>query len=169
MNLKKHRHGIRSVLAGAAALAALISTPACKPSAPQAAPAPKPKPAVAVATNAAPEVDTAEFTSEFSDYYPADKGRDPFFPNSTRRFKAAPVISPNPVPAKAEPQLVLKGISKGRFVIINNAELEKGEEQGVRTGAGRVVLRVLEIGDDYVIVKVSGEEGTRKLMLEHKK
>jgi hypothetical protein len=65
--------------------------------------------------------------------------------------------------------LVLKGTSKGRFAIINNAELELGEEQGVRTANGRVAVKLWEIGDDYVTISVRGETGKRKLMLESKR
>ena len=170
MSVRPTHNKTRSALLGAMAAIVWIGALGCKPS-PQAvaAPKPKPPPLTASPTNSAP-VDTSEFVSVFDDLLPQDKAKDPFFPNSTRRFpKAAPVPGPTPVPVPVEPTLTLKGISGGRHpsAIINNAELQVGEEQAVRTSTGRVAVKVLEIGDDFVKVQVKGE--TKTLMLEHKK
>jgi hypothetical protein len=163
---------LNNVLLGAALAAALVWLPACKPAAPPALPAPKPKPAVTALETNAPMAQTnnsEQFVSVFNDVLPPDKGKDPFYPSSTRRLKViTPPTQPNVV-VHTEPLLVLKGTIKGRSAIINSAELELGEERGVRVLNGRVAVKVLEIGDDYAIVAVAGEPAPKKLMLEHKK
>lgn len=161
----------RALLMGVA-VAVSLSVVACKPAAAPVAAAPK-KPATntVVSTTAAAKTNSDEYVSVFSDILPAEKAKDPFYPNSTRRFKlVVPHFQTNGVVPPPEPQLILKGTSKGKFAIINNAELELGEEHGVRVaGGGRVAVKVLEIGDDYVFVSIRGEPGKKKLLLETKR
>ncbi len=163
---------MNSALTGAVAIAALVCLPSCKPAARALPPVPKPKPAAtALATNAPmPQTNAPErFMSVFNDMLPPDQGKDPFYPSSTRRLKViTPPTQPNVV-LHTEPLLVLKGTIKGRSAIINSAELELGEERGVRVLNGRVAVKLLEVGDDYAIVAVAGEPAPKKLMLEHKK
>jgi hypothetical protein len=166
-------HRMSSALMGAAVAIALACVPACKPAAPAAAPpAKKPAAATGVKTNAPAAVTNSseQFVSAFNDMLPPEKAKDPFFPNSTRRYKlVVPGPGPTNLVAHAEPALQLKGASPGRFCVINSSVLELGEERGVRVPNGRITVKVLEIGTDYAIVKVAGEAAPKKLMLESKK
>ncbi|MGA2176178.1 MAG: hypothetical protein ABSH38_14475 [Verrucomicrobiota bacterium] len=121
--------------------------------------------AVVAATNET----ASEYVSVFEDLLPP-KGRDPFFPNSHRREPAPP---PNYHAAKAPVAalLVLKGIvgsANRRLAVINNATLETGEESSVRVPDGHVRVRCLEIGEDYVLIKVEGEGQPKRLELGKK-
>jgi hypothetical protein len=161
-------------LAGAAMAIALACVPGCKPAAPPPAPPPKTSAATtAVKTNSpvAQTNDPEQFVSVFNDFLSPDNGKDPFYPLSTRRLlkPVVPQVTNGNVVVHVEPALVLKGASPGRFALINGSVLELGEERKVRVPNGRITVKLLEIGDDYVIVKVAGEAEPKKLMLERKK
>jgi hypothetical protein len=85
--------------------------------------------------------------------------KDPFFPKSTR-LAAMERIPTNRVAVVAA-DLVLKGLS-GRpdapLATINDMTFGVGEERDVRTAAGRVRVRCVEInlGDESVVVEVAG-------------
>jgi hypothetical protein len=137
------------------------------------APAPRANPAASAAkTNtvvSATNETASEYVSVFEDLLPP-KGKDPFYPNSHRRDPAPP---PNLQAAKAPPAalLVLKGIvgsANRRLAVINNATLETGEESPVRVPDGRVRVRCLEIGEDYVLIRVEGEAQPKRLELGKK-
>jgi hypothetical protein len=110
------------------------------------------------------------YVSVFEDL-PPPKGRDPFFPKSHRRELAAPpgsstnsIVAPKPVPVV--PVLVLKGVvgsATRRLALINNQTMAPGETSSVRVPDGRVRVKCLEIGTDYVVVKVEGEDEPKRL------
>jgi hypothetical protein len=151
-------------------LAALALATGC--SKPQtAAPVKKPvatsksAPAEAVKSN-----NSAEYVSVFEDLSP-QAGKDPFFPMSHRRDPVAPTVT-TPSPVHVAPTLILRGIvgSAGRrLAIINNETMEVGEESAVRTAAGRVRVKCLEIDPDSVLVQIEGESQPKKLVMEQKK
>lgn len=145
----------------------LCFVPACKPAAPAAPPA-KPaavKPsAVAFPTNSA----TLASASVFEQLMPP-KGRDPFFPNSHRRDPQPVKGSPQEKPLASE--LVLKGIvgsANHRLALVNDDILEVGEQGSVKVPGGHVELKCLEIGEDYALIKVTGELETKRLQLSKK-
>jgi hypothetical protein len=142
----------------------------CKPAAAPAAPNP---PVMAVKPNStATAVNGATSTqvSVFEDLMPP-RGRDPFFPDSHRRDPApAPQVA---VARKANVagDLLLKGIvgsATHRLAVVNNEILEIGEESPVRVPTGQVRVRCLEIGDDYVVIKVEGEARPQRLEMDKK-
>jgi len=112
-----------------------------------------------------------EFTSDFDETLLAPKGKDPFYPTSTRR-NPVPVVSIQ-APAHVEPVLVLKAIipsSKHSEAVINNAILEVGEQQRIPTPPnGHALVQCLEIGSNYVVIKIAGEAGTKRLVMEQRK
>jgi hypothetical protein len=67
--------------------------------------------------------------------------------------------------------LLLKGIvgsATHRLAVVNNEILEIGEESPVRVPTGQVRVRCLEIGDDYVVIKVEGEARPQRLEMDKK-
>jgi hypothetical protein len=140
---------------------------------------PAPQPAAHVAPAAAkpptaptetPKIDTSHI-SVFEDLLPP-QGRDPFFPDSHRREPApAPVVMAAARKAAVASDLLLKGIvgsATHRLAVINNAILEVGEESPVHVPGGQVRVRCVEIGEDYVVIKVDGEARPQKLIMEKK-
>jgi hypothetical protein len=142
----------------------------CKPAA-QPAPAKPAAPAAKTAPAALAAGDTANtHVSVFEDLMP-HQGRDPFFPYSHRRDPAPPptVVAAHKTPVASD--LLLKGVvgsASHRLAVINNEILEVGEESPVRVPNGQVRVRCLEIGDDYVIIKVEGEARSQRLEMEKK-
>jgi hypothetical protein len=132
------------------------------------------KPAAPANTNASGSASNdlaSAYVSVFEDLLPP-KGQDPFFPKSRRRKPApTPTLEAVAQAAPAAPVdaiLVLKGIvgsANRRLAIINNETLETGETSAVRVPDGRVRLRCLEIGPDYVLIKVEGEDQPKRLEL----
>jgi hypothetical protein len=54
--------------------------------------------------------------------------------------------------------------------VVNNSFMEVGEPpQSIRTPNGRVMVRCLDIGNDYVIVQVEGEAEPKRLVMEKKR
>ena len=97
-------------------------------------------------------------------------GKDPFFPNSTRRLEAAVTTnSTNAVaPSSFLSQLALKGISgtKGQLLaIINNATLAAGELAEVKVGGRTVKIRCREIRDRSVLIELEGGGEVKELKL----
>jgi hypothetical protein len=156
------------VLAGVG-LAAFVMA-GCKPAPPPRAAKP---PVTATKPNSTPPAAASNgnaYVSIFEDLMPP-QGRDPFFPDSRRRDPApAPVIMVGHKAAVAS-DLLLKGIvgsATHRLAVINNEILQVGEESPVRVPSGQVRVRCLEIGDDYVIIKVDGEARTQRLVMDKK-
>ena len=96
-------------------------------------------------------------------------GKDPFFPNSTRRAPAAEVAVTNaPPPSTLFSQLSLKGISgvRGqRFALINSATVGVGEKAEIRAGSQSVKIRCREIRDASVLIELVGGTEVRELKL----
>lgn len=135
--------------------------PAAKPAAAPVSPA-----AVALATNDL----ASQYISVFEDL-PPPQGKDPFFPRSHRRDPKPAAASQAPIGMAAEPAaaiLVLKGVvgSKSRrLALINSETMAVGDTASVRVADGRVRVRCLEIGPDYVLLNVEGEEQPKRLEL----
>jgi hypothetical protein len=151
-----------------AAVMALVAVLAgCSKPAPQ----PKAKPVVAVVkTNSTFEPGTNQYVSVFEDLRPPT-ARDPFFPDSHRRDPAPPQQTVEHRAASVAGELLLKGIvgsSTHRLAVINNEIFESGEESSVRVPSGQVRVRCLEIGNDYVVIRVAGEAQSKRLEMAKK-
>jgi hypothetical protein len=99
-------------------------------------------------------------------------GRDPFYPESTRRVRVVaqtPTLSPKSTTAPAaEASLFLKGISGTKelpLAIINNTTIAEGESADVRTGIASVKIRCREIRDRSVVVEIPLTGEVRELKL----
>lgn len=151
-------------------LVALAIAAGCKAKpAPAAAPA---KPKVAAAqTNAVTGADTNEYVSVFDYDLLPPKGKDPFYPASARR-SPVPVVTTTTTPVHVNPEFYLKAIihtSKHSQALVNNSVLEVGEPaESMRVANGHVKVRCLEIGNDYVIIQVEGEQ-PKRIPMEQKK
>jgi hypothetical protein len=127
-----------------------------------AAAAPAHAPAATKAAPAEPEIPVSVFVNPST----PQEGRDPFFPQSTRRKPQVFIQVTNSAPAVAIAELELKGISGSvdhRLAIINNRTFEVGEEGTVLSNVGRVRLQLKEINDDSVRVLLNGVERTLTL------
>lgn len=85
-------------------------------------------------------------------------GRDPFFPNSTRR--GPKVMNTNTTVVVPPSKLTLNGLSgsrQNRLAIINHRTFSVGEEAEVRVDGQPVKVRCLEIRDKSVVVTVNGD------------
>jgi hypothetical protein len=91
-----------------------------------------------------------------------NEGRDPFYPQSTRRYSASPgAVAPNASdsPLVVTDSLALKSIVGG-LAIINNHSFAPGEEGDVIDSDGqRQHIRLLEIKSKTksVVVKIGGQ------------
>jgi hypothetical protein len=138
------------------------------------APAPPPaRPKIEVSkTNAVGAIPAGlanDYASVFEDLSP-QQGKDPFFPVSRRRDPVPNATSQSAL--HADPVLVLKAIvraSKHGQAVINNQIFEVGEEESVRVPGGHVLVRCIEIGNDYVLIQVEGEAEPKRLSVEQKK
>ncbi len=99
-----------------------------------------------------------------------ESGKDPFFPNSTRRLNTlARVVSTTNAPqtSAAWGQLVLKGISGTKaqpLALINSSTIAVGEVADIKCALRKVVkVRCLEIRDSSVLVQLVGTSETREL------
>ena len=93
-------------------------------------------------------------------------GRDPFFPNSTRRAERTP-LAEEPLVAPIV-QLSLKGISGPagrRFALINNQPLAPGESAMVRVTGGQVKVHCWEIRESSVVISIAGDPERKELHL----
>jgi len=96
-------------------------------------------------------------------------GKDPFFPNSTRRTKIEVTPVPDAGPKVVAPQLVLKGIAgtaTKRFALINNQTFAAGETQPVKFPGGQVKVTCVEIGETSVIITLEGQTEKKELRLK---
>jgi hypothetical protein len=154
--------------AAAAVALVLVFATACKP---KFTPSGTAKPS-ATKTNvlaSATNKPSMEYISVFLDLLPP-KGRDPFFPNSTRRNPVPVAVATTDKPPPAS-ELLLKGLvgsANHRLAVINNAILELGESISVRVPSGRVRIKCMEIGEDYAVILVEGEIQPRRLALSKK-
>ena len=100
-------------------------------------------------------------------------GRDPFFPNSTRRLEMLPRIataSTNaaPAPSVLFDQLFLKGISgtKGEpLAIINSSTIGLGEVAEIKCSGRVVKVRCREIRERSVLIELVGSHEIKELKL----
>lgn len=98
-------------------------------------------------------------------------GKDPFFPNSSRRQPAvevAGVTNVAPPPSELFSKLILKGISgvRGqRLALINSSTLGVGERADVRAGSQSIKIRCREIRDGSVLIELDGGSEVRELKL----
>ena len=90
------------------------------------------------------------------------EGKDPFFPRSLHPY--ASVVPKTKSAAPYVPQVVdlrlggISGTGDHRLAIINGQTLELGEEGEVRSGTGRVRIRVIDIKTDTVVVQVGAQQ-----------
>ena len=100
-----------------------------------------------------------------------NNGKDPFFPNSTRRAESLPRIATTNVVAPANlvlDQLALKGISgtqDRRLALINSATLAVGELGEIKVGAQILKLRCREIRERSVLIELDGSKEVKELKL----
>jgi hypothetical protein len=92
-------------------------------------------------------------------------GRDPFFPNSTRRGKVVEATVAQPL-ANFD-NIALKGISGGaaesRLAILNNKTFEAGEEGELRVSGQLIRVKVVEIREKSAVISINGT--TKELFL----
>ena len=95
----------------------------------------------------------------------AATGKDPFFPNSTRRTR---VDSGKQSPTRDFSTLLkLTGIAGGvrPIATINNLTFAEGEEQEVKVEGGKVKIRVLKILEKSVVISVEKQPRSIELKL----
>jgi hypothetical protein len=121
-------------------------------------------------TNAAPVVaiPRATFVDDLR------TGKDPFFPNSVRRYETVTQVATNAVPAvqrgpSLATQLALKGISGTRqqpLALINSATVAVGETAEIKCSSGQTV-KVLcrEIRERSVLIELVGKGEVKELKL----
>jgi hypothetical protein len=161
------RSGARVALVAVLGLTLVLAVGCKKPSPPPVAT--KVRALAKTNTVAMTDTDLSAYASTFEDL-PPNVGKDPFFPSSHRRDPASVQIGSALL--KVDPVLVLKGIvgsQSHRLAVINNEILEVGEESPVRVPNGHVRVKCLEIGEDYVVVKVEGEAETKRLAMDGNK
>jgi hypothetical protein len=95
-----------------------------------------------------------------------EEGKDPFYPRSVYPYGSAPVKPSTNVTVQVVVDLKFNGFSgtaEHRLAIINGRTFDQGEEAEVRSGAGRVRVKVVEIKTDYVIVEAAGQRQVLRL------
>jgi len=100
-------------------------------------------------------------------------GKDPFFPNSTRRVVVASrVVATNVGPATAtfDPfrLLTLKGISGTTalpLAIINGTTVAQGETAEIRVGPQIIKIRCLSVRESSVLLELDGSKEIKELRL----
>jgi hypothetical protein len=114
------------------------------------------------ATSAAPAaIPQSVFVDEFQ------KGKDPFFPNSSRRQPVPPadVVLAAPPPSS---EFKLKGITgpaNRRFALINNRDFEVGEKGSVYAGGKKITIKCEKIGPRSAWITIEGQPGLKELRL----
>jgi hypothetical protein len=113
---------------------------------------------------------TLDVTDPYKSVFVEDPafGKDPFFPNSTRRGRVPVAVAPKVLNVET-PELFLKGLSgtpDRRLAIINNYTFQSGEESLVRVAGVAVKVRCIEIRERSVIVSINGI--TKELKLRPK-
>jgi hypothetical protein len=116
----------------------------------------------------------AEFVSVFDDSPPpGNKGRDPFNPDSTLRNPVSEAPKRTDAVARVDPQLRLYSVtgSPGRWLaVINNQILAVTDPATpVRVPGGTVMVKVVEIGEDYADVTVDGGAVKKRLTMGQRK
>ena len=93
-------------------------------------------------------------------------GKDPFFPNSRRRIKQEDSGKKSPI-RDFSSLLKLTGIAGGvrPIATINNLTFAVGEEQEVKVEGGKVKIRVLQILEKSVEIKVENQPQPVELKL----
>lgn len=92
--------------------------------------------------------------------------KDPFFPGRGRVSKFVQPTPEQKVPDFSELQLRgVTGTDERRIALINNQTFAKGDEGEVRMGSSRLKIKVMEIQDKSVILKIEGQEQPRELKL----
>ncbi|MCI0537169.1 MAG: hypothetical protein L0Z50_18280 [Verrucomicrobiales bacterium] len=139
----------------------------------------KSKGVASVASNSTPEVVQVQ-RSVFSTN--VDEGRDPFFPESTRRSPRLAGSQP-PAAGPAQPGshfLKLTGLwpSKRRpLALINRTSIAPGEEANITVFVSngqnvpesrKLLVRCLEVRQNSVLISIDGEPGTKELILQTK-
>jgi hypothetical protein len=84
------------------------------------------------------------------------EGRDPFFPESNRALVAAASTN-HTVEITALKVRGISGAAGHLLAIINNHTFAVGEEGDVKTTAGPVHVRCLEIQNNAVVVEINGQ------------
>jgi hypothetical protein len=100
-------------------------------------------------------------------------GRDPFFPNSTRRKDSMPrvaAVATNTTPTPViTVDLRLKGIAgtkEQRLALINSVTMAQGETADIKCAGGQIVkIRCREIRDHSVLVELVAIGEVRELKL----
>jgi hypothetical protein len=173
MKLLRTHSKIAILAAVAGAALALAVLPGCKKAPKPAAPAP-PKPA-AEKTNAIVATNlSSEFVSVFDDSPPpGNKGRDPFNPDSNSRYPVSEAPKSTTSASLEPPQLKLYSVvgSPGRWLaVINNQILATNDPAtAVRVPGGTVMVKVVEIGEDYANVTIDGGAVKQHLTMGQKK
>ncbi|HEY6166731.1 MAG TPA: hypothetical protein VI454_01740 [Verrucomicrobiae bacterium] len=93
-------------------------------------------------------------------------GKDPFYPNSTRRSPTIKLDKPAAPAVDRSGLLTLRGVSgpgDKRIALINNSTFVAGESGTVRTDSGLLKLRVLEVQEKSAWVQIEGELTRREL------
>src|SRR5258708_1613880 len=93
-------------------------------------------------------------------------GKDPFFPNSSRRAPVVKLDKPAAPTVDRSGLLVLRGVSgpgDKRIALINNTTFVAGESGSVRTDSGLLRLRVIEVQEKSAWVQIEGELTRREL------
>jgi hypothetical protein len=110
----------------------------------------------------------------FRSIFISDKafGRDPFFPNSSRRkFDPVPMHNAptNWVPVSVDSgfdQFALRGVShsaNGRLALVNYSSMAEGEEKEFKVANQVVKVRCVSIRDRSVVISIKGH--TKELFL----
>jgi hypothetical protein len=116
------------------------------------------------ATQAAPAaIPQSVFVDEFQ------KGKDPFFPNSSRRQPSRTTLDAPPIatPLTAS-EFKLKGITgpaNRRFALINNRVFEMGETNSVYAGGKKITIKCEKIGPRSVWITIESQPGLKELRL----
>lgn len=176
--MKMTCHPFRKAVAGLS-IALLALGPDVFASGEQAADAPpksgEVKPSVAAAepapSNEVMRLGLVVQPSLFVDNY--SKGVDPFHPKSRRRHPASEAVAAVPdaeiTPSGRIEQLSLKGIAgqgAARLALINNRSFAAGESGGVRIPGGQMQIRVLELGERSVKIRIDGDPKTHEIKLD---
>lgn len=100
-------------------------------------------------------------------------GKDPFFPNSTRRMVvAARVVATNAGPSTPTfspfSLLTLKGISGTKalpLALINGTTVAQGEAAEIRSGAQFIKVKCLEVRESSVLLELDGSKEIKELRI----
>ena len=101
-------------------------------------------------------------------------GKDPFFPNSTRRVAIAPVptnVGPSTPTFDPVGLLFLKGISRAQalpLALINGSTVAQGETAEIRSGLQIIKIKCLEVREASVLLELYGSKEIREIHLREK-